>query len=122
MAHVTTTDPPGFEIEVNGLSGGRHLLSDDLQLLEAAATLVGRRIDMVRVTRERFARDLREREIAQLAAEAELRALRAQLNPHFLFNALTTIGYLLRASPEPRTAGALPAHGPAAGGAPPAVG
>jgi LytS/YehU family sensor histidine kinase len=29
-----------------------------------------------------------------------LRALRAQLNPHFLFNALTTVGYLLRAAPD----------------------
>jgi LytS/YehU family sensor histidine kinase len=29
-----------------------------------------------------------------------LRALRAQLNPHLLFNALTTIGYLFQAAPE----------------------
>ncbi len=36
----------------------------------------------------------------KLAAEAELRALRAQVNPHFLFNALTTIGYLIQTAPE----------------------
>ena len=35
----------------------------------------------------------------RLATEAELRALRAQLNPHFLFNALTTIGYLIQTAP-----------------------
>jgi LytS/YehU family sensor histidine kinase len=29
-----------------------------------------------------------------------LRALRAQINPHFLFNALTTIGYLIQTTPE----------------------
>ena len=100
LARVPTTDAPSYAIEVDGLTGGRRLLSDDLALLESVALLVGRRIDAVRVTRERFARDLREREITQLAAEAELRALRAQLNPHFLFNALTTIGYLMRAAPD----------------------
>ena len=35
----------------------------------------------------------------RLATEAELRALRAQLHPHFLFNALTTIGYLIQHAP-----------------------
>jgi len=30
---------------------------------------------------------------------AELRALRAQVNPHFLFNALNTVGYLIQNSP-----------------------
>jgi LytS/YehU family sensor histidine kinase len=35
-----------------------------------------------------------------LATEAELRALRAQINPHFLFNALTTIGYLIQTAPD----------------------
>jgi LytS/YehU family sensor histidine kinase len=64
--------------------------------LEAIAVVVARRIDAIRITTERYDRGLREQEISRLTTEAELRALRAQLNPHFLFNALTTIGYLIQ--------------------------
>jgi hypothetical protein len=95
---IPTSENPGFRIEVSGFASGRRLFSDDVALLEGAALLLARRIDELRVARERYDRDLREYQMQQLAAEAELRALRAQLNPHFLFNALTTIGYLIRTS------------------------
>ena len=68
-------------------------------MLERVASALGRRIDTLRLTRERYDRMLREREMQSLATEAELRALRAQINPHFLFNALTTIGYLIQEAP-----------------------
>jgi two-component system LytT family sensor kinase len=97
---VPVTDPPGLVIEVGELTRGRRLLSDDRAFLQSVAALVGRRVDAVRITRERYDRAIREQEISKLATEAELRALRAQLNPHFLFNALTTIGYLIQVAPS----------------------
>jgi two-component system, LytTR family, sensor kinase len=97
---VPASDAPAYAIEIGALSGGRRLMSDDIAMLDAVALTAARRIDAVRVERERYGRDLREREILQLATQAELTALRAQLNPHFLFNALTTIGYLMEEAPQ----------------------
>jgi len=84
---------------IGQLTGGRRLLSDDLATLESIAVVVARRVDAIRITNERYEREIREQEVGKLATEAELRALRAQVNPHFLFNALTTIGYLIQTAP-----------------------
>lgn len=100
VALVPTVERPYFAVCLPARHDRRRLLSDDLQLLQITANLAGRRIDALRVAHERCEQSLREEEISRLATEAELRALRAQLNPHFLFNALTTIGYLIRDAPE----------------------
>ncbi len=42
--------------------------------------------------------ELKEEE--NLLAEAEIRALQAQINPHFLYNTLNTISYYVRSDPE----------------------
>jgi hypothetical protein len=97
---ITTAETPRFLFVVTELTGGRRLLSDDVAMLERVAVLVARRIDTIRITRERYERERRQQEIEALASDAELRALRAQINPHFLFNALTTIGYLIQTTPS----------------------
>lgn len=99
VVDIPTVDPPRYCIKIGPLPHGRRLLSDDLYHLESLAHLVSRRITTVRVTHERCVQAFREQEMEKLATESELRALRAQLNPHFLFNALTTIGYLIQTSP-----------------------
>jgi hypothetical protein len=97
---IPTADAPHYVLSIREFEGGRRLLSDDITALEKLALLAGRRVDVVRTTQERLERNLREREISRLAAEAELRALRAQIHPHFLFNALTTIAYLIQSAPD----------------------
>ncbi len=97
---VPTVEPPFYRINLQNFSGGRKLLSDEIEMLEAVAFLTARRIDALRVTHERYSLQIRAQEFSKLAAEAQLTALRAQVNPHFLFNALTTIGYLINAAPD----------------------
>jgi signal transduction histidine kinase len=97
---IPTAEPPHYVLTFDSLGGGRRVLSDDVALLESVAHAAARRLDALRWIHERCERDLREELVAKLATEAELRALQAQLNPHFLFNALNTLGYLMKAAPE----------------------
>jgi signal transduction histidine kinase len=97
---VPTAEPPHYVLTIDSLGGGRRVLSDDVAFLESVALAAARRLDALRWIHERCERDLREELVAKLATEAELRALQAQLNPHFLFNALNTLGYLMKVAPD----------------------
>lgn len=77
----------------------RALLSADIRFLEDCSALIGWRIEALLAERERIERQAREARLLQLAAEAELKALRAQINPHFLFNSLNTIADLIVTDP-----------------------
>ena len=77
----------------------RSLLNGDLKFLQDVAGQTGSRLEALAHERERMERQSREANLRQLAAQAEIKALRAQINPHFLFNSLNTVADLIVTDP-----------------------
>ena len=71
----------------------------ELDYLRAIAALCGSRFDALQQEREMVERRSREALLLQQVTEAELRALRAQINPHFLFNSLNSLANLIATDP-----------------------
>ena len=61
-------------------------------------------IGMTNLTQTRLLKEAEEKAAAQAALQnAQLRALQSQINPHFLFNSLTLVGYTALDEDAPRT-------------------
>jgi signal transduction histidine kinase len=89
-----------FSIVIAPRPDGIPFLSDDRRLFQSLAGALGMVLENVRFRTERRSQEEREQQLLWLTNRAELKALRAQVNPHFLFNALSVITGLVQCHPE----------------------
>jgi signal transduction histidine kinase len=73
--------------------------SEDAVLLSSLADVFSSVLTGVRLQLKRQEQEKREQELVLNASRSELKALRAQINPHFLFNALNVIAGLIGSHP-----------------------
>lgn len=83
--------------------GHRHndapYFSEDMALLSSLADVFASLLENIRLQQRRREQERNEQELRLTASRSELKALRAQLNPHFLFNALNAIAGLIHKEP-----------------------
>jgi two-component system LytT family sensor kinase len=68
---------------------GRHLTPDDTRTVGEAGSLVSAQLELAELEAQ-----------TERLARAELRALRAQISPHFIYNALAAIAGYIHSNPE----------------------
>ncbi|MEP7119130.1 MAG: histidine kinase, partial [Acidobacteriota bacterium] len=90
---------PSLWVIVPRVHGERALLSEDITLLRSLGTVITYLVENVRLQQRRQEQDLLEQELRVQTSQSELKALRAQINPHFLFNALNTVASLIHSDP-----------------------
>ena len=77
----------------------RRFLSEDLTLLRSLGGVFGFMLENLRLQRKRIEQEQLAQELRLQSSKSELKALRAQINPHFLFNALNAIASLIHTDP-----------------------
>jgi len=96
---VRTHGSATHALELRPTSQARSLMQEEMLFIERIVSEVSRRLESLEHERERRELQLREERLRGSLTEAELKALRAQVDPHFLFNTLNTIAELIEHNP-----------------------
>lgn len=105
VRHETLAPPPGDgeRPAVRFLLGRRKsdapYFSEDTALSRTLAEVFAAALENVRLQERRHQQEQQARELTLHASRSELKALRAQINPHFLFNALNAIAGHIHRNP-----------------------
>jgi len=92
-------DARGGVIRLGRRRNHRPYLSEDVALVATLGEVFTLMLEHVRLQARRQEQDQRARELSLEASRSELKALRAQIDPHFLFNALNAIAGLIHEDP-----------------------
>ena len=82
------------------LTPGEEVPADARGAVENLLLQAGARLENLALQEQRAADQRKAAELREAAAQAELRALHAQVQPHFLFNALNALSYLIETDAE----------------------
>jgi hypothetical protein len=102
QAEVKLTSPVTgaiIRIAVPRQERARRFLSEDVALLRLLGGVFGFMLENIRLQRKRLEQEQVAQELRLQTSRSELKALRAQINPHFLFNALNAIASLIHTNP-----------------------
>lgn len=90
----------GACIDVGRRANGVPMMSGDLRLRQSMERTLSVVLENIRFRERQKRQEEQAQQLRLLASRAELKALRAQINPHFLFNALNSIAGLIQDRPE----------------------
>jgi two-component system LytT family sensor kinase len=93
-------EPAPFYLAISPGPRRHTLFNAEIDFLREVCLAIGRRLEVIDREKENIEMARREAQLVKQLVEAELRALRAQINPHFLFNSLNSVAALITAEPR----------------------